>query len=132
MEDVRLALYKMMKNAQFVSLSEIVHLVKICTKFENANDIFYSNDMIRGFLQGVLDYSWKNCYGNIKQEDLWNLMFNTIYDYYIKSDNKLKTISLLARYKYGYNFAKELDLKLSNRCIVDWNGNTWDKCIMIN
>lgn len=129
MEDARLVFYSMTKNSQgLVSAAEVIHLIKdIRMKFKDADYMFgFGNDDIRGFLQGFLDYGWMNYKDCLKQdkfgEHCCDAAFNRCME---QTNNRDRNIGLacLGRFFYGWDFANELDLRISTHWVVDWTSS---------
>lgn len=131
MEDARLLYYKMTKNSQFASQSDVVHLVKnVRMKFADSNFIFDGDDMTRGFLQGMYDFGWINMRGQVREDPYGERAGDAAYRYLMDEINDRGVAwTFLGRYDYGWSFAKELDLRISSHWMVDWKSDDPFKAI---
>lgn len=132
MEDARLLYYKMMKNAQFASQSDVIHLVKnVRMKFADHDFIFGSDDMTRGFIQGMYDFGWINMRrGQVAEDPYGERAVDASYNYCMdETHDRGVALALLGRYSYGWSFAKELDLRISSHWMVDWKSDDPFKAI---
>jgi hypothetical protein len=129
MEDARLAFYSMTKNSQgLVSAKEAIHIIKdIRMKFKDADYMFgFDNNDIRGFLQGFLDYGWMNYKNYLEQDKFGEHCCDAAFNRCMKQTNERDRnigLACLGRFFYGWDFGKELDLRISSHWMVDWNSD---------
>jgi len=133
MEDARNTYQKMIKNEPFISQSDVVRLVKdVRMKFADHDFIFGSDDMTRGFLQGIYDFGWINMRGQIPEDLFGERAGDAAYNYCMSETNDRGiALALLGRYSYGWSFAKKLDLRMDSHWMVDWKSNDPFKAINV-